>query len=129
MAELVVDTDVVSFFAKNDTRFADYAPELDGKELILSFMTLAELYLWQELRNWGAARRQSFRICSVKNLMGVLAGAGLLMLVEAELSVCAYDTRGYNIAVSSRIARLSFTDTQALHCYHDSTNMHIAHAM
>ena len=58
MERLVIDTDVMSFYFKNDTRFADYAPALDGKQLVLSFMTLAELYLWQELRKWGANRRE-----------------------------------------------------------------------
>jgi hypothetical protein len=37
MERVVVDTDVVSFHVKNDTRFAGYAPELDGKELVISF--------------------------------------------------------------------------------------------
>ena len=60
MERVVVDTDVVSFHVKNDTRFAGYALELDGKQLIISFMTIAELFLWQELRNWGTRRRQLF---------------------------------------------------------------------
>jgi len=60
MERVVVDTDVVSFHAKNDTRFANYAPELDGKQLVMSFMTLSELLLWQQLRKWGAARKHQF---------------------------------------------------------------------
>lgn len=60
MERVVVDTDVVSFHCKNDSRFASYAPQLDGKQLVLSFMTIAELWLWQELRNWGQRRRDVF---------------------------------------------------------------------
>ncbi|MCA9214613.1 MAG: PIN domain-containing protein [Planctomycetales bacterium] len=60
MERVVVDTDVVSFYAKGDSRFASYAPELDGKQLVMSFMSLSELLLWQKLRNWGQARRDRF---------------------------------------------------------------------
>ena len=59
MSRVVVDTNIVSFYFRDDTRFADYAPELDGKELVMSFMTLAELRYWQEIRNWGAKRRSA----------------------------------------------------------------------
>lgn len=58
MQRVVVDTDVVSFHIKGDTRFDSYAPKLHGKELAISFMTLAELLQWHELKNWGARRRQ-----------------------------------------------------------------------
>lgn len=58
MDRVVVDTDVVSFYLKNDTRFEQYAMHLDGKQLVISFQTLAELLLWQELHNWGEVRRK-----------------------------------------------------------------------
>jgi len=57
---VVVDTDVVSFYSKNDSRFASYAPALAGNELVISFMTLSELLLWQRLRSWGETRRREF---------------------------------------------------------------------
>lgn len=60
MERVVVDTDVVSFYLKNDSRFDAYAQELDGKQLVMSFQTLAELLLWQELRNWSERRRSLF---------------------------------------------------------------------
>ena len=43
---VVVDTDVVSFLYKRDTRAALYRPHLDGQLPIISFMTLAELMKW-----------------------------------------------------------------------------------
>ena len=60
MQRVVVDTDVVSFYLKNDSRFENYASELDGMQLVMSFQTLAELLLWQNLRNWGQRRRDLF---------------------------------------------------------------------
>ena len=54
---LVVDTDVVSFIFKRDTRAALYVPHLSGHMLTISFQTLAELELWMLVANWGARRR------------------------------------------------------------------------
>ena len=55
---VVVDTDVVSFLYKRDTRAMLYRPHLDGQLPIISFMTLAELEQWTAVRNWGPRRRQ-----------------------------------------------------------------------
>ncbi len=60
MQRVVVDTDVISFCFKSDTRFGNYATVLAGKQLVMSFMTLAELRLWQDLKNWSTHRRDSF---------------------------------------------------------------------
>ena len=60
MQRVVVDTDVVSFHFKNDTRFSDYSAELVGKQLVMSFMTFAELRLWQVIKNWSERRRDDF---------------------------------------------------------------------
>lgn len=49
---------MVSFYLNGDTRFESYAKQLHGKQLVLSFQTLAELLFWQDLRNWGEARRK-----------------------------------------------------------------------
>jgi predicted nucleic acid-binding protein len=57
---IVVDTNVVSFVFKKDTRNALYQPHLDGEFMILSFMTLAELHLWSLASNWGAKRKADF---------------------------------------------------------------------
>jgi tRNA(fMet)-specific endonuclease VapC len=55
---VVVDTDVVSYLFKRDTRADLYRPHLDGQLPIVSFMTLAELERWTLARSWGARRRQ-----------------------------------------------------------------------
>jgi tRNA(fMet)-specific endonuclease VapC len=55
---VIVDTDIVSFLYKRDTRAMLYRPHLDGQLPIISFMTLAELEQWTAVRNWGPRRRQ-----------------------------------------------------------------------
>lgn len=55
---LIVDTDVVSFFHKKDTRAALYEKHLAGHLLMISFMTLAELERWVLTANWGTRKRQ-----------------------------------------------------------------------
>lgn len=53
----VVDTDVVSFLFKRDSRAELYHPHLVSRLLIVSFMTVAELDFWSLTKNWGPARR------------------------------------------------------------------------
>jgi predicted nucleic acid-binding protein len=57
MSHVLVDTDVVSFFFRHDSRAELYRPHLIGQVLVISFMTLAELDRWAMRRNWGASRR------------------------------------------------------------------------
>jgi tRNA(fMet)-specific endonuclease VapC len=54
-----VDTDVVSFTYKKDTRSALYETHLQGNFLIISFMTFAELKLWTLKNNWGEKRKNN----------------------------------------------------------------------
>ena len=56
---LVLDTDVVSFLYKQDTRAELYRPHLNDPPFSISFMTLAELRSWMRHRNWGTDRRQN----------------------------------------------------------------------
>lgn len=55
---LVLDTDVVSYLYKRDTRAELYQPHLNDPPFIISFMSLAELRRWTLERNWGERRRQ-----------------------------------------------------------------------
>jgi tRNA(fMet)-specific endonuclease VapC len=55
---LLLDTNVVSYLLKGDTRAAAYAPLLEGNRLALSFMTVAELFEWAAVRRWGQPRRK-----------------------------------------------------------------------
>ena len=58
MAVVVVDTDVVSFTFKQDTRARRFRRHLIGNELVVSFMTLAELDQWAMRRKWGLPTRE-----------------------------------------------------------------------
>ena len=53
MTPAVVDTDVVSFLFKNDSRAQLYLPLLLHRKLLLSFMTEAELEQWIVLGQVG----------------------------------------------------------------------------
>ena len=55
---VVVDTDVLSFLYKRDTRAKLYEPHLNDPPFILSFMSLAELQRWSLERGWGERRRR-----------------------------------------------------------------------
>jgi tRNA(fMet)-specific endonuclease VapC len=57
---LVVDTNVVSFTFKKDSRSVLYESHLQGNFLVISFMTLAELKLWTLKNNWGEKRKDNF---------------------------------------------------------------------
>ena len=54
---LVVDTDVLSFLFKKDSRAELYRARLDGSLTVISFMTLAETDRWALARGWGEARK------------------------------------------------------------------------
>src|SRR5947199_1465613 len=58
---VVVDTNVVSFFFKGDTRAALYNPHLNGRLQIVAAQTRAELELWTLLHHWGQRRRTALR--------------------------------------------------------------------
>lgn len=53
---LVLDTNIVSFILKKDTRAKIFEPFLTGKILALSFMTEAELLRWSLERKWGTRK-------------------------------------------------------------------------
>jgi predicted nucleic acid-binding protein len=55
---VVVDTDVVSFLFRRDTRADLYRPHLAGRVLAISFMTLADLDQWVLEHQWGVERRE-----------------------------------------------------------------------
>lgn len=54
----VVDTDVISYLFRGDTRAERFRPYLVGQPLAVCFMTIAELDRWAIERNWGQARQE-----------------------------------------------------------------------
>jgi predicted nucleic acid-binding protein len=57
MSRIVVDTDVASYIFNWHSLAQQYADALRGSELILSFMTIAELRMGAISAGWGNRRR------------------------------------------------------------------------
>jgi len=55
---VLVDTDVLSYLLRNDSRAAQFAPLLQGRVIVVSFQTVAELYRWALERGFGERRMQ-----------------------------------------------------------------------
>jgi tRNA(fMet)-specific endonuclease VapC len=62
MRPAVIDTDVVSFLFKDDSRTKIYLPRFQNRPWLISFMTEAELEQWVLLANWGATRVEWLRL-------------------------------------------------------------------
>ena len=56
MNVILLDTDVVSYLFKADSRAEKYSEIIKGKQLTVSFMTVAELYQWAAIHHWGISR-------------------------------------------------------------------------
>ncbi len=56
MSTVLLDTNIVSYLFKDDTRAERYAPHLRNRELAIAIMTVAELFQWAAMRGWGEAR-------------------------------------------------------------------------
>ena len=56
MTQIVADTDVVSFLFKNHPIGLRYDPDLVGRVVLVSFMTVAELERWAIQYRWGEHR-------------------------------------------------------------------------
>jgi len=62
MNSIVLDTDVVSFLFKGDTRAQLYIPHLQNRQWLISFMTEAEFEQWALQANWSAKRSEWLRL-------------------------------------------------------------------
>jgi tRNA(fMet)-specific endonuclease VapC len=58
---VVLDTNIVSFYLKNDSRRTFYNQHLANRVWCVSFQTVAELYYWAVEKNWGPRRRQEMQ--------------------------------------------------------------------
>ena len=94
MSRLVVDTDVVSYLFKNHPLAKLYDPDLIGRTLVLSFMTVAELERWAIQSRWGETRRN--RLNWYLRPYAVLPYDRALCTKWAEVTVAA-QARGFRI--------------------------------
>lgn len=58
---VLLDTDVFSFLLKGPPASDPWIAVVEGKYLLLCFVTVAELLLWAETHNWGQPRRDGLR--------------------------------------------------------------------
>ncbi len=58
MTAVLLDTNIVAYLFKRDSRATLYAPHLLERELAIALMTVAELFQWAAVRNWGEERAQ-----------------------------------------------------------------------
>ncbi|TDU67260.1 tRNA(fMet)-specific endonuclease VapC [Prosthecobacter fusiformis] len=59
---MLLDTNIVSYLFKRDSRAEAYLPHFQGQRLHLSFMTVAEIYRWPFERNWSEPRKQALEL-------------------------------------------------------------------
>lgn len=61
MSVVILDTNIVSYIMKGDTRVAGYRRHLEGKTLAISFMTVGELYEGGYRRRWSEGKLRRLR--------------------------------------------------------------------
>lgn len=62
MNTVLLDTNIVSYGLKRDSRAQLYAPHLLNKELAIAIMTVAELLQWAAVRQWGEVRIRQLQV-------------------------------------------------------------------
>jgi predicted nucleic acid-binding protein len=78
---ILLDTNIASLLLKkNDTRYAQYQECLQGKILAISLMTVAELYQWAAIRQWGESR--------IQDMESVLSSQCVVLPMDTE--TCRY---------------------------------------
>ena len=61
MSRILLDTNIVSYLFKNDTRAFLYRNDLDNSVPYISIISKAELLRWPILRAWGRTRINRFK--------------------------------------------------------------------
>lgn len=87
MTPVVLDTDVVSFLFKNDSRAQPYVQHLRDRQWLISFMTEAELEQWALLSSWHPKRIDWLRVFLGR--FAVVPSSRDLVLKWAEVMVAA----------------------------------------
>jgi predicted nucleic acid-binding protein len=77
MSLLLLDTNIVSYLFKRDSRAERYAVHLLGHDPAITLMTVAELFQWAAMRNWGQPRLEALE-----------RYVGRYMLLELDITTC-----------------------------------------
>jgi tRNA(fMet)-specific endonuclease VapC len=62
VSKLMLDTNIISYLWKSHSLAKLYAPHLAGKTLVISFITVGELFFWAEDAGWGEKRKQQLEM-------------------------------------------------------------------
>jgi tRNA(fMet)-specific endonuclease VapC len=57
-ARIILDTNIVSYLMKGGPLAEAYEPQLRGKLLAITFVTVGEMYFGAEYKNWGKDKRE-----------------------------------------------------------------------
>lgn len=90
MSILLLDTNIVSYLLKGDSRASLYAGHLQGNELSISLMTVAELLQWSIIQGWGEKRSAQLEVFLQK-----------FTILPLDLATCRY----WAVVRASRRAR------------------------
>lgn len=82
---MLIDTNVLSYIYKSDSRAEAYKPHLVGQPWYASFITVAELYRWPFARDWSDHRRRQLQ-AFVQSRLVILPFTEKLALTWAELT-------------------------------------------
>lgn len=108
MNAVVVDTDVVSLVFKRDKRAETYLSALSAPDLLVSFMTEAELERWILQARWGSERIIRFRTY-MKRFVSVPSSRDLIVKWAAVMVSARSVGRRIEVADAWIAATLSFT--------------------
>ena len=93
---VLLDTNIVSFMFKSDSRAQAYAPYVQGQRLAISFMTVAELYQWAAVHRWGNRR--------IKKLEQVLQTTYTILTFDVALCQHWGDVRAFRRSMGRPIS-------------------------
>ncbi len=113
MKPVVLDTDVVSFLFKSDSRAQAYLPYLRNRQWLISFMTEAELEQWALLSNWQGKRIDWLRAFLARFV--VVPSSRDLVLKWAEVMVAARRAGRRLETADAWIAATACSMTRAYH--------------
>jgi len=122
MKTFVVDTDVASVIFRQLPQAALYEKALVGNDLVLSFMTVAELEEWPLRNNWGWARRKqlaqyiaTYRVVYVnRELCRIFARARAALLAAGR----PVETRDIWVAATALLLRAPLATNNVRHFQH-----------
>ena len=94
---VLVDTDVVSYLVRGDTRAEPYRHHLEGRSPLISFITVGELHRGALVRGWSPVRRE--RLERTLGAFGLIGFDRAICLVWATMMAAA-GQRGRVLAVN-----------------------------